>query len=110
MKTLFRNGSIHTMNGTEVVHSLLVEDGRILDVNCDVPAGECQVVDLHGKTVLPGFHDSHEHFLCYATDKEKINFFGIRSLEESGRAHPPVHRRPRHQKGRMDPGRRLERK
>lgn len=48
MKTLFRNGSIHTMNGTEVVHSLLVEDGRILDVNCDVPAGECQVVDLHG--------------------------------------------------------------
>ena len=61
---------------------LLVEDGRILDVNCDVPAGECQVVDLHGKTVLPGFHDSHEHFLCYATDKEKINFFGIRSLEE----------------------------
>ena len=70
------------MNGTEVVHSLLVEDGRILDVNCDVPAGECQVVDLHGKTVLPGFHDSHEHFLCYATDKEKINFFGIRSLEE----------------------------
>lgn len=82
MKTLFRNGSIHTMNGTEVVHSLLVEDGRILDVNCDVPAGECQVVDLHGKTVLPGFHDSHEHFLCYATDKEKINFFGIRSLEE----------------------------
>jgi len=82
VKTLFRNGSIHTMNGTEVVHSLLVEDGRILDVNCDVPAGECQVVDLHGKTVLPGFHDSHEHFLCYATDKEKINFFGIRSLEE----------------------------
>lgn len=49
MKTLFRNGSIHTMNGTEVVHSLLVEDGRILDVNCDVPAGECQVVDLHGE-------------------------------------------------------------
>ena len=31
MKTLFRNGSIHTMNGTEVVHSLLVEDGRILE-------------------------------------------------------------------------------
>ena len=82
MKTLFRNGSIHTMNGTEVVHSLLVENGRILDVNCGVPSGECQVVDLHGKTVLPGFHDSHEHFLCYATDKEKINFFGIRSLEE----------------------------
>lgn len=68
MKTLFNNGSIHTMNGTEVVHSLLVEDGRILAVNCDAPAGECQVVDLQGKTVLPGFHDSHEHFLCYATD------------------------------------------
>ena len=82
MKTLFNNGSIHTMNGTEVVHSLLVEDGRILAVNCDAPAGECQVVDLQGKTVLPGFHDSHEHFLCYATDKEKINFFGTRSLEE----------------------------
>ena len=82
MKTLFQNGNIHTMNGSEVVRSLLVENGRVVDVNCGVPDDACQVVDLHGKTVLPGFHDSHQHFLCYATDKEKINFFGSRSLQE----------------------------
>ena len=59
--------------GTEAVEEVQERNTRL---------DGAQVVDLHGKTVLPGFHDSHEHFLCYATDKEKINFFGIRSLEE----------------------------
>lgn len=83
MKTIFKNGKIHTMNGAEVVDSIVVENGKI------VGAGDwddqCKVVDLEGKTVIPAFHDSHQHFLCYATDKEKINFFEAKSLEDMKR-------------------------
>lgn len=32
--------------------------------------------------MIPAFHDSHQHFLCYATDKEKINFFDAKSLAD----------------------------
>jgi len=81
VKTLFTGGQIHTMNGEEIVQSMLVEDGRVIATNCNGVQADC-TVDLEGKTVLPGFHDSHEHFLCYATDKEKINFFGVKSLAE----------------------------
>lgn len=81
MKTLFVNGKIHTMEGSKVINSFLVEDGRIAEINTEKADG-AKVVDLGGKTVVPGFHDSHEHFLCYSTDKEKINFFGVKSLED----------------------------
>lgn len=85
MKVLFKNGNIHTMNGAEIVSSILVEDGKILAAGDVCADGVCQVVDLEGKTVVPGFHDSHEHFLCYATDKEKIDFFHAKSLEDMKR-------------------------
>lgn len=83
MKTIFKNGKIHTMNGAEVVDSIAVEDGKVVGVPSDEEG--CRVVDLEGKTVIPAFHDSHQHFLCYATDKEKINFFEARSLEDMKR-------------------------
>lgn len=83
MKKLFINGNIHTMNGQEVVKSMLVEDEIIIGINCkEDEVKDCEVVDLKGKTVIPGFHDSHQHFLCYSTDKEKINFFDAKSLED----------------------------
>ena len=85
MKTVFKNGKIHTMDGTEVVSAFAVEDGRVVALD-SVPAdGKTVEVDLAGKTVIPAFHDSHEHFLCYATDKEKINFFGAKSLDDMAR-------------------------
>lgn len=81
MKTIFKNGKIHTMNGTETVDRIAVEQGRIINASF-VDEKDCHVVDLGGKTVIPAFHDSHQHFLCYATDKEKINFFDAKSLED----------------------------
>jgi predicted amidohydrolase YtcJ len=86
MKKLFYNAIFHTMDGGKTAKSLLVEEGRILTLNCD-PASyaqdaSCRLIDLKGRTVLPGFHDSHQHFLCYAIDKEKIDFYNARSVEE----------------------------
>lgn len=85
MKTIFKNGKIYTMDGIEEVDCMVVENGRI--IASDSVKGEEAVmeIDLKGKTVIPAFHDSHQHFLCYATDKEKINFFDAKSLEDMGR-------------------------
>lgn len=89
MKTLFYHGVIHTMDHEQVVSSMLVEDGRILAV--DPPPlpylndPDCTCVDLHGRLVTPGFHDSHQHFLCYAIDKKKIDFFQAGSLDDMAR-------------------------
>lgn len=89
MKQLFHNGRIHTMSGETVVCAILVEDGRVLAVGDEAESWrgkqDCRGVDLEGKTVVPGFHDSHQHFLCYAIDKEKVDFFEAKSLEDMAR-------------------------
>jgi predicted amidohydrolase YtcJ len=86
MKTLFHNGNIHTGRGEETVSSRLVEDGVVtaLDIDGKNLTNEIQTVDLKGKTILPGFHDSHMHFLNYAIDKEKADFFDCKSFAEMG--------------------------
>ncbi|MDD3537536.1 MAG: amidohydrolase family protein, partial [Eubacteriales bacterium] len=86
MKKLFYNATIHTMDRGKTAKSLLIEEDRILAVDCDPAAWtedpDCEKIDLQGRAVLPGFHDSHQHFLCYAIDKEKIDFYNARSVAE----------------------------
>ncbi|MDI5981199.1 amidohydrolase [Amycolatopsis magusensis] len=58
-----RGGPIHTFDpeGT-VVDALAVRDGRIVAVGADVVAGpDTEVLELAGRTVLPGINDSHLH-------------------------------------------------
>lgn len=82
MKKVFKNGRIYTMDGAEPVTSMVVDDGRIVGTDCVCQDEKIEEIDLKGKTVIPAFHDSHQHFLCYATDKEKINFFNAKSLAD----------------------------
>ena len=66
MKKLFYNGKIHTMQGGQVVNSLLVENGVVTAQNLpedDLGAAGAERVDLGGRPVLPGFHDSHLHLI-----------------------------------------------
>lgn len=89
MKKLYHNGKIHTMCGDEVVSSLLVEDGVVTarGLSPESPqASGAETFDLNGKLVLPGFHDSHMHYLNYAIDKEKVDFFSCKSLAEMAQA------------------------
>lgn len=104
MTQLFHHGRIHTMDGEQVVSAFLVENGIISAIGdyeqlkCEHPG--CACVDLEGKCVVPGFHDSHQHFLCYAIDKEKIDFFHARSLEDMAQltqAYIEKHRIPKGQ-------------
>jgi predicted amidohydrolase YtcJ len=65
--TLFVNGHVLTLDvaGT-VVEAVAVRDGRILATGTDAQVRRLAgpgtaVVDLHGRTVLPGFVDGHAH-------------------------------------------------
>lgn len=67
--TLFANGLVQTLDqaGT-VAEAVLVADGRIVavgstaDLRSQAPA-DTREVDLAGATLLPGFIESHNHFL-----------------------------------------------
>lgn len=68
MTTLFKNASIVDVIGASVIEngSVLVEDGIIKEVGTDfaVPA-DAKVIDLGGKTMLPGLFNCHVH-MCSA--------------------------------------------
>ncbi|MDQ3950293.1 MAG: amidohydrolase, partial [Gemmatimonadota bacterium] len=63
---VLRNARIITMKGTEVIErgDVLVRDNRIAAVgpagSLQIPAG-ARAFDLSGKTILPGFVDTHAH-------------------------------------------------
>ena len=62
------NGRIHTMNDrNDVVSSVAIRDGRFVAVgNAANPGGGAKVVNLHGRTVVPGLIESHTHFVSLA--------------------------------------------
>ena len=60
------NGRIHTLDAdNSVVSSVLIRGGRIVAVGDDLQesADGVQVVDLQGRTAIPGLIDSHIHLL-----------------------------------------------
>lgn len=63
---VFVNGKIHTMDGSgSVVSSVAIRDGRFADVGRGVGAGAsgARVINLHGRTVIPGIIDNHNHIV-----------------------------------------------
>ncbi len=63
---LLVNGNIVTLDSSEsVASSVLIENGRFVSVGDISPATmpEAQVIDLNGRTVVPGLVDSHMHFV-----------------------------------------------
>ncbi len=50
--------------------TLVVEDGLIASITQGIPSGVDSVIDCAGKTLLPGFVDSHSH-LIFAGDRAK---------------------------------------
>src|SRR5688572_5213845 len=60
------NGRIHTMDpNNRIVSQVLIRNGRFIAVgNGIVPTGgNTRVVDLMGKTVIPGIIDAHNHIV-----------------------------------------------
>ena len=82
------NARIYTVSDTKaVVEAMAIREGRVLALG-DKKAilsrfDAMRVIDLEGKTVFPGFIDSHCHFYKYATmTKSMADLKGTISFEE----------------------------
>ena len=92
--TVLLNGKIVTLDSAApLAEALAVRDGRIIAVgrSADIRAlagGGTRVVDLGGRTVIPGLINSHMHAiraaLFYATE---VNWIGAKSIPEAMDAH-----------------------
>lgn len=64
---LLKNGYVLTMNNQDLVYdggSLLVQDDKIIavgNVNPSLVKPDAEVIELHGKYILPGFVNTHVH-------------------------------------------------
>ena len=62
MRTLLQGGKVFDGSGADPAPAdVVVEDGRIVEVGPGLDGDES--VDCTGRTVLPGFIDSHVHFM-----------------------------------------------
>src|SRR5436190_16497942 len=60
----FVNGRIHTMDrARRVVSQVLIRNGRFAAVGDRVPRRDARVIDLKGRTVIPGIIDAHDHIV-----------------------------------------------
>ncbi len=87
--TLYTGGDILTMRGStpEYVESLVVRDGNILcagtlaDAKTRI-APSTVTIDLGGKTLLPGFIDTHGHFVYFGKNLVDANLFGCTAIAD----------------------------
>lgn len=81
----FINANGYTFSGDEVIsfETMIVENGKIVDVGgselSENAAGE--IIDLEGKTVLPGLIDAHGHVMGLGYQELNVNLSGIETLE-----------------------------
>jgi predicted amidohydrolase YtcJ len=91
--TIFVNGNIVTLDAKASVRkAMAVRDGRIVALS-SVAAGtdllayqgnRTRVVDLQGRTVIPGLIDSHMHAIRAALSfSTEVNWIGAKSLGEA---------------------------
>lgn len=85
--TLFVNGNIITMQRFgETFSSMCVEGNKIVslgheDIN-NIQNKNTKVINLHGKTIVPGFYDSHLHLISTFLNENSINFSEVSSIQD----------------------------
>ena len=87
MDTLYRNGTVITMERPLRAEAVLVRDGRIAAVGAAAELraqaqGPLRSADLKGCTLLPAFVDAHSHFAAAASRFLEISLAGCRTPEE----------------------------
>jgi hypothetical protein len=71
----------------EGADSLLVEHGRVSRIGrraeIEALAAHARIIELDGRTLAPGFHDAHFHFLQTGIKSQRPSLADCRSLEEA---------------------------
>ncbi len=86
MTTILYHGNIYVRQG-QFAEALLIEDNMIRRIGSneeilqEAPA-EAERIDLAGRTVLPGFNDSHMHLQMVGRDMQTVNLYGATSIQE----------------------------
>jgi predicted amidohydrolase YtcJ len=78
---LLVNGTIHTQDPARPrARSIACAGGRIESLDETPPAK--RVIDLRGKTVVPGFIDAHVHLLACGRKKREVDLTGVKDYDE----------------------------
>jgi predicted amidohydrolase YtcJ len=87
---ILQNGRIYTMNperplaeavvlrGTRIAHV-----GTTAEMGVWAGHGGWEVIDLQGRTAIPGLTDAHIHLSGYAIARSRLDLTGVPSLEET---------------------------
>ncbi|CAL6014133.1 Amidohydrolase_family protein [Hexamita inflata] len=85
---IYINGQIHTMmDHAEVCSAMIVRDQIIIETGTTEQIlklqqqGE-QIIDLQKNCVVPGFNDSHMHFICTGLCADEVKLHNSRSIQE----------------------------
>ena len=86
---LIKNARIATMDPLRPTAEAMAVDGEYIAAVGGSDAveafarahGRPEVLDLEGGFLMPGFHDSHMHFIHYVRARLSVDLFGVPSLE-----------------------------
>jgi predicted amidohydrolase YtcJ len=87
-RIIFWNGNILTMDSKDrKAEALAISKGKIVGVGTNeeirkLDGDDWKSIDLEGKTVLPGFIDSHVHLMATAITAIGIDLGEVRNLDE----------------------------
>jgi len=86
---VLKNGKVITIDSLNprarsvaVAGNLIIAVGSDADIEKYVKPGVTKVIDLQGKTVVPGFNDAHIHFFSAGEALETLNLTGINSYDQ----------------------------
>jgi predicted amidohydrolase YtcJ len=83
---VFTNGNVYTVDDRRLhAEAVAVKDARIVFVGSNEDAQKLhasKIVNLHGRTVVPGFTDSHCHIFGIGQREMRLNLEGTNSLED----------------------------
>lgn len=85
---VFRGGGVYTVNAARSwAEAVAVRAGRIVYVGADAGVAswigpQTRLIDLHGKMLLPGFHDVHVHLVGGGIELGECNINDLTTLEQ----------------------------
>ncbi len=86
--TVFRGGGVYTVDAARSwADAVAVRAGRIIYVGTDAGLAkwigpQTRSIDLNGKMLLPGFHDSHVHLVGGGIELDECNLNGLATMDE----------------------------